>query len=107
MTLDELRAKVPAQWQPVVDQYGPAFIAMTSAEIWAWIELALKGDAYATYKAVLEKLPASDLAAEWENLNAAWKEANTANAASMEWQRSAMAAILKVLVTIAASMVVL
>lgn len=105
MTLAELKAKLPADWQPVVDQYGPAFLAMTAEEVWAWLTLASQGDVYAAHKAVLEKLPASALLAQWDAVNAQWKAANAENAARMQWQRDALMAILKVLVFIAAAAV--
>lgn len=101
MTLDELKSQVPSEWQPVVEQFGPAFLKMTANELWAWIMLAAKGDAEAAYRAVLAKLPNADLVAQWGDLSAAWKTANDANAERIQWQRDAAQAVLKVLVGIA------
>ncbi len=105
MTLDEIKAKLPAQWKPVVDQYGPAFVAMTAEEVWAWLILASKGDVYAAHSAVLQKLPNTELLGQWDQANADWQAANEKNAARIAWQRDALMAVLKVLVAIAAASV--
>lgn len=107
MTLDEIIAKLPAEWKPVAVQYGPAFLAMTAQDVWDWLALASTGDAYAAHKKVLEKLPNADLLGEWSSLEADWKTANAANAARIAWQRDAVYAILRVLVAIAAASVAL
>jgi len=92
---------------PVITQYGPAFAAMSAAELWAWIDLAAQGDPYAAYAAILAKLPGQAVADEWKAMAGKWQTANAANAASLAWQRDAISAVLKALVTIAASLVVL
>ncbi|MCL2645601.1 MAG: hypothetical protein FWD61_01185 [Phycisphaerales bacterium] len=90
---------------PVIAQYGPAFVAMTAADIWAWIELASKGDPYESYAAIVAKLPNQELANEWASINAKMQTANVQNAAAVAWQRDAIGALLKALVAIAASLV--
>ena len=105
MDLAELKAKLPPEWQAIVDQYGPAFLEMTSEEIWAWLNRALKGDMYESYKSVLEKLPNSDLLDSWESISADWQDANLANASSIAWQKDALNAILRVLVVMATAVV--
>lgn len=92
---------------PVIQQYGPAFVAMSAAEVWAFIALAVKGDPYKTYQAILAKLPDNALNDEWTKLNANWATANATNAASVAWQRDALGALLKALVGIAAAQVAL
>jgi hypothetical protein len=99
--MDELKSQVPAEWQPIVEQFGPAFLKMTAQELWAWILLAAKGDGEAAYRAVLEKLPNADLVAQWGDVSDAWHTANVANAERIQWQKDAAQAILKVLVGIA------
>jgi hypothetical protein len=101
LTIDQIKAKLPAQFGPVVDQYGAAFLKMTADEIWAWLTLALNGKADEAYRAVLAKLPNADLLAEWGKINDQWQAQNAANAASIAWQKEALYAILKVLVAIA------
>jgi len=105
MTLDELKTKVPASYQPWVESYGPAFLAMTATEIKAWIELLIRGDALEAYKQVLSKMTNTDLLAEWDKRNAAWQTANDANAARLEMQRAAAVAACKILLGIALAVV--
>ena len=105
MTLDELREQVPEMWRPVVDQYGPALLAMGVTELWAWVDLLAKGDEYGAYRALVDKLPADDALAEGDSLIAAWGAANAQNAGRMNLQRSALAAVLKVLLAAALAMV--
>jgi len=101
MTLEELKAKLPAEIQPWVSQYGPAFIAMTTNEIAAWIDKVAAGDVCTAYKDVLKKLPNSDLMTAWDDLNAEWQTANVANNNRVKLQSEAVAAILRILLTIA------
>ena len=107
MTLDELKAKLPAEWRPIVEQYGPAFLKMTAEEIWAWIDLAAMGRADAAHAALLGRMDNGELLDEWAVVNTQWRDANSRNAAMVAWQRDALYAILKVLVGIAATMVCL
>jgi hypothetical protein len=92
---------------PIITTYGPVFAKMTAAEIWEWIALAVRGDPFKAYAAIVAELGNDDLINEWGAINAKWQTANAANAVSVSWQRDAIAALLKGLVTIAASMVVL
>jgi hypothetical protein len=101
MTLEELKTKIPESLQPWVNQYGPVFVGMTTQEIYNWIELLSKGDIYAAYKDILAKMPNKDLFDEWSKINAQWVTANQNNINSLNVQKEAMAAILKVLLTIA------
>ncbi|MCL2645445.1 MAG: hypothetical protein FWD61_00400 [Phycisphaerales bacterium] len=90
---------------PVIAQYGPAFVAMTAADIWAWIELATRGDPYESYAAIVRRLPNQELANEWAAINQKMQTANVQNAAAVAWQRDAIGALLKALVAIAATLV--
>jgi hypothetical protein len=92
---------------PIIAQYGPVFAKMTADEIWSWIATAVRGDAFKAYSALITKLDNQALVDEWSNINTKWQALNTANAASVAWQRDAINALLKALVTIAASLVVL
>ena len=104
MTLEELILRVPEGLRPVASQYGPALLAMTSAELWAWIEKMLAGDTRAAYEALVKRLPNADLMAAMQANLAKWDEANTANAAKLELQRSAGVAILKACLAIVMAM---
>ena len=105
MTLDELIEKVPAQFRPVAARYGPALLKMSADELWAWIELLIRGDATAAYRAVLSRMDGDDLVGEWDRLGAQWAETNADNAARLAIQRAAVLATLRVLLTVALAMV--
>jgi hypothetical protein len=107
LVTEKLGETKAAALAPVIAQYGPALAQMTAAEIWAWLDLAAKGDAFKAYGAIVAKLPAQELVDEWDQINAKWQTANAQNAAAVAWQHEAMTAVLRALVTIAASMVVL
>ena len=105
MTLDELIAKVPEQWRPVAAQYGPALLAMSAEDLWAWIDLLVKGYSDEAYRMLLEKLGSPEVIDEWVTLSADWQTANAANAARVDLQRKAILAILQVLLAAALAMV--
>jgi len=105
MTLDELIQKVPEQFRPVAARYGPALLAMSTADLWAWVQLLIEGQSQAAYAAVLRRMENPDLLAEWDNLNDQWKEANAANAASKALQKEAVLAVLRVMLTMALALV--
>jgi len=92
---------------PLILQYGPAFAAMSVAEVWSWIDLAARGDPYKSYAAIVAKLPNQQLAGEWTSINQKMQTANVQNAVNVAWQRDAVCALLKGLVAIAASLVCL
>jgi len=105
MTIDELLAKVPEEFRPVVAQYGPALLAMSAEELWAWIQLLLEGKSGEAMAKVVASLDNAELFAEMEKLDAAWATANAKNTEKMALQRSASLAILRVLLTAALAMV--
>ncbi len=105
MTLAELLQKVPEDFRPVAARYGPALLAMSAEELWAWIALLVNGQHDTAYRAVLAKLDETALLAEWDALSDRWSEANTDNAASLALQRAAVLATLRVLLTVALAMV--
>ena len=84
-TLDELKALLPAkmkdQFGPLIDQYGPKILAMTQAEMWAWINLLLSGDKNAAYQALVAGATDDELLGAWSNLNDEWIVANATSAA--------------------------
>ncbi len=105
MTIDELIQKVPERFRPVAAMYGPALLTMSVDELWAWIELLIRGDATAAYRAVLSRMEGDDLVGEWDRLGQQWAEANAENAARLAIQRAAVLATLRVLLTVALAMV--
>lgn len=105
ITLDELKAQLPAAYTPVIDQYGPALITMTTTEIWAWVAKIAQGKTDEAYKTLLGRLPNGDLLAEFEAVNTAWSNANSANAARLALQRQAWEAVIRVCLTAALALV--
>jgi len=101
MTQDELLAKLPAGLRPWGVTYGPAFLAMTSDEVKAWLERILKGDTIGAYQQVLDKLPKGAFLAEGETLADRWQAQNERNADSIALQKAALTAVVKVLLGIA------
>lgn len=101
MTLDELLAKVPPEFKPVAEEYGPAILAMTTTEIVAWINLLAKGRVDAAYQVILEKMPSTDLLDEWKKINDSWQTANIGEKARRALMQEAGAAILRVLLGLA------
>ncbi|MBE3117547.1 MAG: hypothetical protein IMZ50_02165 [Candidatus Atribacteria bacterium] len=105
MTLEELFAKVPPEFRPVVEEYGPALVAMTTAEALAWIMICFKGRVDEAYRVLLEKIPSSELSLEWAKLNDEWKTANIGEAARRALMREAGAGVLLILLRAALAMV--
>ena len=92
---------------PIITQYGPVFAAMTATEVWAWLELATKGNRFKAYSEIVAKLPNQELADEWASINAKMQTANVQNAQNVDWQSEAITTFLKGLVMIATSTVML
>ncbi len=105
MTLQELLDKLPDGLKPVAAQYGPALITMTTAEIWAWVELMIVGDTAKAFKNVIDKLPTSDKLAMMATNLAKWNDLNAANAAKIALQKEAATAVLRALLAIVLAMV--
>lgn len=105
MTIDELMAKVPETWRPVAARYGPALLAMSAEELWAWIGMLVNGKELEAYEAVLTKLGNADLLDEWGVLRADWQTANARNADRVALQRKALLAVLQVLLGAALALV--
>ena len=101
MTTDELKAKVPEKLRPWVDSYGPALLAMSGEELKAWLDRLVRGDLEAAYTSILARMENSELMDEWTGLESQWKSANETNAQKLDLQRSALAALMKVLLAIA------
>ena len=89
MTLDDLKAKLgpdlSKQYALLLAEYGPTLLAMTQAEVLAFLERLFVGDYLAAYAELLVKKSASDpwLLDEAAKLTAKWKAAADRNAA--EW----------------------
>ena len=101
MTLDELKAEVPVQFQPWVAEYGPVFLAWTAQDIKDWLDLLLKGDTYAATLRIYNAMENQQAVDQWAALHGEWAQANAQNAARLDVIKAASAALLKVLLTIA------
>ena len=101
LTIDDLLAKTPEQFRPVVTEYGPALIKMTIDEFAAWLKLLIEGKGPEAWAALMAKLDTQQAVLdEWNNLGVAWDKANEANKARMDLQRTAAMAVLKVLLAV-------
>jgi len=92
---------------PIISQYGPIFAAMTSDQLWAWLETATKGDQFKAFSEIASRLSNSELFTEWTTNNAKTDTLNTQNAQNVDWNSGALATILKALVMLATSLVLL
>lgn len=101
MNSDELLQKVPEKFRPLAQQYLPAFVAMTEAEIIAWTDRLGRGDVDGAYEAVIKRLPNQDLLNEWTAVNAQWDSANAENSRRMALVREARSAVMGIMLTIA------
>ena len=104
-TIEDIMAKVPPAFRPVVAKYGPALVNMTAEELWAWIELLLAGRTFEAWQNVIGRLDNADLLDAWQDAGRKWDEANERNAASLRLQREAALAVLRALLTAALALV--
>jgi hypothetical protein len=105
MTIEELLDKIPPEFKGIAEEYGPTLLAWTTEEIMSWIVLVSKGDVDTAYRHILAGLENHELLDEWEKLDSTWAAVNEANAKRLELQKAAILAILKVLLSIAITMV--
>lgn len=105
MTIDELLKQVPDEWQPVVIEYGPIMLKWSHEELWAWIELIIRGDTQMAYRKLLMETDNNGILAAWDDVNAEWEAANRKNERKMELQRDAAMAVMKVVLGIALALV--
>lgn len=101
MTYEDLLAQVPDSLKPWAVQYGPALVTLTADELKNWIELALSGDVYATTNAIMAKLGSDAQLAAGHELVSGWKALNKKNADSMDLQKTAATAFVKVILALA------
>jgi hypothetical protein len=101
MTLDELKSKLPTSLQPFADTYGPMVLQWSAAEVTAWITRLAQGDVEGAYRTVLKAQGNDDFFKAGDALVAQWKADNVANKASMDLQKTASLAILKVVLELA------
>lgn len=99
--LQKIINKLPEELRPWAIQYASIFISMTTEEIMQWIELIAAGNLSAAYERVVEKMENEDLINEWAVIKDKWDIANVNNAAKLELQRTAITAMLRILLTIA------
>jgi hypothetical protein len=101
LNLDELLAKTPDMFKPIVAKYGPALAAMTAQEFCDWLELLILGNDSAAWQALLAKMDNPSLMDAWKDTAAKWADATNKNSARMEMQKAAVLATLKILLGIA------
>jgi len=101
MNLQDLIDKTPAEFKPIVAEYGPALIAMSAAEFAAWVDLLIRGNPFAAWEAVCAKLDQPALLAAWQDMGDKWDAGDIGNADRMDLQRSAALGVMKVLLAVA------
>ena len=100
-TLEDLLAKTPDEFKPLVAEYGPALVKMTADEFAAWIKLLIDGKTPAAWAAIMAKLDGGAAVVDtWQSLDTAWAKENDANKARIELQKAAAMAVLKILLGI-------
>ena len=105
MTVDELKAKLPPEFQPWAADYGAALIAMGVDGIKEWIDLLIRGDVFAAYGQLVAAMDTPGILDEWTKLTAEWQAANVKNADRLELQRAAVVAALKIALAMALGVV--
>jgi len=105
MTLDDLLAKLPAQFKPWAEEYFPVFSAMSVAEFKAWLEMLAKGDLYTAIRQIVDAIPdkAAYLASLDENKEK-WDKANAGNADSIALQKKAWTKLGEIMLAIGLAM---
>jgi cytochrome c553 len=105
MNAQELLEKVPEPLRPAVAKYAPALAAMSAEEIWAWIELLVKGRTREAMDSLAARLADDELLDAMHANEQAWLAANRENASRLALQREASLAVLKALLTAALALV--
>jgi hypothetical protein len=105
MNLDELKAKLPANLQPWLGEYGPIIIAWSDTEITAWLDRLVQGDIEEAYRQILKGLNNAEFLSTGEALFLSWKQANIENKASIDLQKTAIIAALKIVLGMVVAMV--
>lgn len=105
MNATELLDKVPEPLRPAVAKYAPALAAMSAEELWAWIELLVKGRNREAMDALASRLANDELLTAMHANEQAWQAANKDNASRLALQREASLAVLRALLTAALALV--
>ena len=89
--------RIPPVLRPFAAAYVPVLLAMTQAELTAWIQYAVYGHADQAWSALVAGLGQDTVADAWSRINARWAAANTRNAGDVETGRQAIAALVNIL----------
>jgi len=100
-SLADLVERVPPEWQPVVRKYGPALLRMSADELWDWVEMLIQGNEYEAYRRLLQRLDNQQLAEAMQAALSSWRDANEENYRRLQLQRSALGAVLRVMLSTA------
>lgn len=101
MDIETLKTKVPEKLRPWVDEYGSAIVSMSGEELKAWLDRLVKGDIETAYRDILSKMDNPSVLAEWDGLNDDWAAANVRNAERIALQKSALTALMRILLAVA------
>ncbi len=100
LTLDQLKAKLPAAMPTLADQYGPAILAMGQDKLNQWINFVFVGDTTAAYALYLASVGDADLLSQWQKANADWTAANEKNADQIAMSKAIATAVCKAMLAI-------
>jgi hypothetical protein len=106
MTLQELTAKLPPALQPLAALYAPMVLTWSVDQIQQWLVLVASGDIATAYAAVLKGMPTQVAVDQGAAVvEASWAAANAASTKTVATVRTAMAAIVSVVLALALAMV--
>ena len=100
MNIEELIAKLPAEFRPWVAEYGPTILKWTVEDVYSWINLAIAGNIREAYRRIIVEVSNDDIFDEWQKLSGAWDEANVTNAARIETQKAGATAVVGIVMRI-------
>ena len=76
LTLDELRAKIPARLWDQFDQFAAILETMSREQIASLIERLKYGHLAEAYGEIIKHLSGDELVGQWDSINAKWQVAN-------------------------------
>jgi hypothetical protein len=106
MTTQELIAKLPTGLQPLATLYAPMIVTWSAEQVMAWVNLVAAGNIEAAYAQVLKAMPVQAAVDQGATVvEQSWKAANEASAKVVATVRTAVAAVVGVVLSLALAMV--
>lgn len=101
MTLDEIRASLPDEFQPWVTQYSPVLILWTVQDLKAWIETIKAGNLYDAEGKLYNAMTEAQKLAEWDVILAQWAGICATEKGRRELSKQMLAGFVQILIGIA------